>query len=243
MSDEKTSQMSNNIGKRVKNYLIIFTSLVIFMIWKGDILSLLNRLFSGQKDEFEFSKNLITTAITLIIFFIMFFLNFGRDINLHNFIDQYFFHVRKKTNQIIQEKMMASAKELKAENFEYMDKDPNQVLNIFYHFVNEQKVLRDLAFKYWEDYFVNIYIISIGLIVFLFTTVITITNKNYDYWIPVFILVLVVIVSLSTKLSLIPKIYKHPIDQIDEIIATRPEDFKQQVHLRFERYKTETNTK
>src|SRR6266852_5796787 len=106
MSEEKTSQMSQNIGKRIRYYVIFFVILILFLIWGNSIVRLLTRSISGTKDESELAQKIVASVITGIGALALILINLGRDIDLHNFIDQKLFKVRKTTDEIIHQNMI-----------------------------------------------------------------------------------------------------------------------------------------
>ena len=235
MSSEKASQMGVSIGKRVRYYLIFFTILVLFLIWGNDILALVIESVTGSKDESELARKVITSVITVIGGLAVILLNIGRDINLHNFLDKVIYRVRPEVDEIIYTEMIDAAKRVGADGWQSMSDKRQQVMFLFYHFVNEQTVLRDLAFTYWEQYFVNIYVISFSFVGFVLSSAIVALRWKLDVsvMIPLVFLFIAIIVFLSTKYSLAPKMYNHPVQQIEEIINSKADELRAEVKARF----------
>jgi hypothetical protein len=131
--------------------------------------------------------------------------------------------------------MIKGAQKIDADGWENMNKSASEVRRLFYHFVNEQEKLRALAFTYWEQYFVNIYILAFGALCFLISAVCALLRWKLDFiaFAPLIFLFVVSIVAVSTRYSLIPKIYDLPIQQIQEICNSHTEEFKEQVKARF----------
>lgn len=235
MPDEKTSQMNINIGKRIRNYVVLFAGLVLFLIWGNDILALITTIISGSKDASERAQKLIASVITVVGGIAMILLNLGRDIDLHNLLDRSLFGVRHKTQIIIHETMIKAAQDAGARGWESMRDKEKEVSYLFFHFVNEQKVLRDLAFTYWEQYFVNIYIISIAALGFVISLIIVLMRGRLDVTAgsPVVFLLIFMVVGLTTRSSLVQKIYDLPIQQIEEIRTSKANELRAEVEKRF----------
>jgi hypothetical protein len=235
MSDEKAYIMTENIGKRVRCYIIFFVILILFLIWGDSIIALITQSISGGKDESELARKIIASVITGIGALALIFINLGRDINLHNFIDGAFFKVRKRTDQIIHERMIEAARAVGARGWQNMEAQPKEVGYLFYHFVNEQTVLRSLAFTYWEQYFVNIYVICFAFVGFVISSFIALAGWRFDFTVfsSFAFLVVLIGVGLSTRLSLIKKIYDLPNQQIEEIRSTKLTELKDEVEKRF----------
>lgn len=235
MSDEKTSQMNVNIGKRVRNYAIVFVILILFLIWGNDIASLLAKSLSTQKDESEAAQKIIASIITAIGGLVAIVLNLGRDIDLHNFIDRKVFGVRHKTGDIIHNKMIEAAQRVGAPSWRNMQGKRKEVSYLFYHFVNDQEVLRDLAFTYWEQYFVNIYVFCFAFTGFVISSTLVLLRWRFDLAIaaPISFLLILVAIGLSTRSSLVRKIYDLPVQQIEEIRTGHADALKDEVEKRF----------
>lgn len=237
MSEEKTSQMNINIGKRVRCYLIFFAILILFLIWSKELVGLLRTTVDGDQDKSEMVKNLISTIVTLIGAIALLLLNFGRDIDLHNWLDRKIFHMRSKTEEIICEQMIKAAQSVGATGRENMNKNDRKkdVMYLFYHFVNEQVVLRDLAFTYWEQYFVNIYIIVFGTLGFICSSIIVMIQHKWQFTclIPLVFVFIMLAIGLRTKYSLVKRIYGLPEQQIEEIRSSKAEELKREVEARF----------
>jgi len=235
MPEEQASQMGVGIGKRVRNYLVFFTGLVLILIWGNDILALVVKSVVGSKDEAELAYKVITSAITAIAGLAAMLLNIGRDINLHNILDDAIYHVRARTGAIIHTGMTDAARKAGAEGWQNMSGKKKEVMFLFYHFANEQTVLRDLAFTYWEQYFVNVYVISFGALGFVLSSIVVGLRGKLDVpaMIPLVFLFIAAVVGLSTKFSLIPKIYNLPVQQIEEITSSRADELRSEVKARF----------
>lgn len=236
MSDEKTYQMNVNIGKRVRHYLIFFVVLILLLIWREELVELVTTIISGDRETAEISKEIIKSIIIFIGGVILIILNLGRDIDLHNLIDRKIFHVRKKAGEIIHDYMIEAATSVNAVNdigFENMKNKKKEVMYLFYHFVNEQEVLRDLAFTYWEQYFVNIYIIVFSIIGFVISSILIIIKGEFDLIIPITFAAFAFLVYLRTRFSLLKKIYDLPRQQIEEIKTSQSSELKQEVEKRF----------
>jgi hypothetical protein len=235
MSEEKASQLSINIGKRVRYYAVYFTIIILFVIWGDNILTLITSTISSDPQKSEWAQKLIASLVTALGAGAFLVMNLGRDIDLHNLIDKWLFHVRHNTNPIIINEMIKSAQKINADGCKNMENNLPEVRRLFYHFVNEQEKLRALAFTYWEQYFVNIYILSFGALCFLVSMVCVLLRWKFDIMVcvPLIFLLIISVVAISTRYSLIPKIYELPLQQIEEIHSSHPDEFKKQVQARF----------
>jgi len=235
MADEKASQMSENVGKRVRYYVIFFVIVILFLIWGDTTVRLLTRSISGTKDESELAQKIVASIITAIGGLALVLINLGRDIDLHNFIDRAFFKVRRKTDEVIREKMIEAAQSVGAAGWRNMQGNKKEVQYLFYHFANEQAELRSLAFTYWEQYFVNIYVICFASVGFLISTLIALFRWRLDFTIvsPVLFVVILASIGLSTKYSLVKKIQDLPIQQIEEIRSSKADELNAEVQKRF----------
>ena len=235
MADEKTSAMNINIGKRVRNYVLFFALLILFLIWGNDVIALITTSITGSKDASELAQKVVASVITAIGGAAAIILNLGRDIDLHNLLDKAFFHVRERTRTIIHEKMIEAAQAVGATGWENMKSREKEVSYLFYHFVNEQKALRDLAFTYWEQYFVNIYIMCFGGVGLLLSTVVVLFRWRLDVTAvsPAVFLIILLSVGLTTRSSLVRKIYNLPVQQIEEIRTSKARELKREVETRF----------
>jgi hypothetical protein len=234
MSEEKTSHMNINIGKRVRNYLIFF-AIIILLQWAEDVTDLIRASLVADEEISKISKMPISSILTAIGSIALIILNFGRDIDLHNFLDNKLFHVREKTGKIIHQHMINAAQSVNAIGYQNMDNMKKDVVYLFYHFANEHKVLRDLAFTYWEQYFVNIYIIVFSSLAFICSLTIMIFQWKIEItsFIPLVFLLIALAVGLRTRYSLIKKIYDLPKQQIAEIRSSKSNEFKSEVQARF----------
>lgn len=234
MSDEKASQMSVNIGKRVRLYVILFVVLILLVIWGNTLLSLVQRTISGKQKP-EFVREIGASMVAVISAAALIVVNLGRDIDLHNYADRTFFGVREKTDEIIHTKMIEAARDVGAASWQNMQDKKKEVRYLFYHFINEQITLRALAFTYFEHYFSNIYVICFSIVGFIISLLIVLFRWQLDLTIllPTLFLLIFVAISLSTYYSLVKKIYDLPIQQIEEIRATKPAELKRQVEQRF----------
>lgn len=229
--------MGVNIGKRVRNYLIFFAILLLLQIWYEE---LIRSITSSLKNEIppDTLKNIITSIVTIISATVLIILNFGRDIDLHNLLDKKLFHVRTRTDKIIRQEMIEAAVSVHANGYENMSNVNRQqdVIYLFYHFVNEQEALRALAFTYWEQYFVNLYIIVFSILGFLCSFGITLIRWKLN-WIafitPLMFLCIGVSIGLQTRSSLIKKLYDIPRQQIQEIKSSKSAELKKEVKARF----------
>lgn len=233
--EEKASGMSESIGKRVRYYIIFFVILILFLIWGNTIVGLITKSISGTKDEAELSQKIVASIITAIGALALVIINLGRDINLHNFIDRAFFKVRRRAGQIIHDTMIEAARSVGATGWQNMQNKRKEVSYLFYHFVNEQEKLRGLAFTYWEQYFVNIYIICFAFAGFIISALIALFRWKLDFTVfsPIVFLIILVTIGLSTRYSLVKKIYDLPIQQIEEIRSSKADELKLEVERRF----------
>ncbi len=235
MSTDRASQLNINVGKRVRYYIIYFSILVLLLIWGNDIFILITSSLATDPQKSEWAQKLIASLITALGAGAFLIVNLGRDINLHSLIDNSFFHVRHNTNIIIQREMINCAQEINAPGWKKMSRNPTEVRRLFYHFANQQETLRALAFTYWEQYFVNIYIIFFGTLFFLISLIWSLLRWEFDTlaFAPLVFLFIVTIVGVSTRYTLLPKIYDLPVQQIREIFSSNSSELKKQVKTRF----------
>jgi hypothetical protein len=164
MSNDLSYLMAENIQKRIKTNLILFFILVLIGIWAEPIIAYIMGDISYTKENISNKSYIIKTFYTGIGYIVIFVLNLFRDINLHVLLDAKVLGIRKITGNIIINEMLKASKKVKAKNYNSMITNKEKVMYIFYHFINNQVTLRQLAFTYWEQYYVNIYTISIGII-------------------------------------------------------------------------------
>ncbi len=235
MTDEKASQMAENIGKRVKYYVILFAILILFLIWGNTIVGMVTKSILGAKEEAELVQKIIASVITAIGALALVLVNLGRDIDLHNVIDRHLFKVRSTTNTLIHNTMIEAAESVKANGWRNMPGKPTEVLYLFYHFANEQTTLRSLAFTYWEQYFVNIYILCLSSVGLLISGLIVLFRWKLDFTLfsPILFLIIVLAIGLSTRYSLLSKIYSLPVQQIEEMRNSKAAELKMEVERRF----------
>ena len=236
MSEEKTWKMGASIGKRVRNYLIFFAILILLQIWWEELLRSITDSLSNEA-ELGILNKIITSILTLIGAIALIILNLGRDVDLHNLLDKKLFHVRSRTGEIIRREMIKAAESVQANGYENMSKKErqNDVMYLFYHFVNEQEVLRALAFTYWEQYFVNLYIIIFSILGLLFSLGISLLRWELDWaaFIPFLFLFIGIGVGLQTQSSLVKKLYDLPKQQIQELKSSKSVELKKEVEARF----------
>lgn len=235
MTEERTSKMNINIGKRVRNYLIFFAILILLEIWAEDLTALIRASLAADEEISKISNKIISSILTAIGAIALIILNFGRDIDLHNLLDSKLFHVREKTGKIIQQYMLNAAQSVNAVGYQNMANKKKEVVYLFYHFANEQTVLRDLAFTYWEQYFVNIYIIVFSSFAFICSLTIMIFQWKFEVTslIPLVFLLIALAVGLRTRYSLVKKIYDLPKQQIEEVRSSKSDELKSEVQARF----------
>jgi sulfite exporter TauE/SafE len=227
--------MSANIGKRVRSYMVFFVILILFLIWGDTIVGVVTATISGDKDKAELAQKVIASVITAIGGLALIIINLGRDINLHNFVDKSLFRVRRKTDRLIRAEMIEAAKAVEANGWWNMESKGKEVSRLFYHFANQQEALRNLAFTYWEQYFVNIYILCFAFVGFVVSGVIVILRHRLDFTIlsPVVFCLILIAIGLSTRFSLVKRIYDLPAQQIDEIKSSNAAELRTQVQSRF----------
>lgn len=235
MGNEKSYEMDKGIAGRVKQYMILFTALFLILLWGEEIYKLLIKSINGNKDQAELSIKIITSIIAIITAGSAMLLNIGRDIKFHYFIDDKLFRVRNKTCDIIINEIIKAGRKVGAQNVNSMIGEKEKVMHLFYHFINEQNVLRDISFTYWENYFVNIYAMFLGLIFFLGSTVYLCIRMKLDYlvFIPCIYLLIVFLIGLSTFLSLVKRIYALPVQQIEEIRTSKAMELNDEISSRF----------
>lgn len=235
MPDEKTTEMNINIGKRVRNYILFFAVLLLILIWGNDIASLVRTSISPDKTKSEAAQKIIASIITAIGAVAAMLLNLGRDIDLHNLLDAAIFKVRHKTGIVIYTRMIEAAQNVGAANWRNMQDRKKEVMYLFYHFANGQTVLRDLAFTYWEQYFVNIYVVCIAFVGFIISSAIAIMRWKFDIGIvaPLAFLMILLIIGITTKAFLVRKIYDLPAQQIEEMRTSKADELRQEVDTRF----------
>lgn len=236
MSD-KASQMNINIGKRVRTYLIVIGFILVFMIWGDFIIKTLLVSLSGSAEDRALLEMITKSLIVVGGVILTLVLNIGRDIDLHNLLDSKIFGLREETHRVILENLENAARDVGAEKWDAIRQNPSMASRIFYHFANkeDQKVLRGLAFTYWEQYFVNIYIVVLSLTAALIGSLF-IFSSSVRLWLiflPILLVVLAIIFAVRTFGSLKRKILDLPAQQIEEIKATHPKELKDQIDLRF----------
>jgi hypothetical protein len=234
MSPEPTSEMNLNIIKRVRNYLILFVTITLLCIWGDKIIEIIMKSID-DKDKAELTKLIVDSSIAIISGIILFLLTLSRDLDLHNLFDKYIFHVRRETDKIIVNEMIKAGEQVDARNVDKMEGKDKEVIYLFYHFINNQESLKALAFTYWENYYVSIYIGTFSAVFFIVTTIISLIRWKLDVFAisPFFFLLLGLAVLLSNKHSLLKKIYDLPIQQIREIQSTDAHDLRKQIETRF----------
>lgn len=234
MTDDKLDKMNISIGKRIRTYLIFYTLLIVVFLWGKNLIGLLNRQDIDLKDS-EIISKVVVTIFTFLGNSIMVILNLGRDIDLHNFIDKSFFKVREKTGNIICEKMKETIRELVQRDVILNDSNKDDLFSIFYHFVNDQPVLRSLAFTYWEQYFVNIYMVVISVCYSFFSIIVIVLRYKTDEFslIPAIFIIIGIVIALYTKYGLLPKIYNLPNKNISQIINSSKVEFIRLVNQKF----------
>lgn len=227
--------MNINIGKRVRTYLIFFGSLILLMIWGGEISALIRAILTGDKEASDISRKVISSIVTAVGAVALIILNLGRDLDLHNWLDSKIFHVREKTGKIIHQHMIKAAESVNAVGYQNMGEKKKQVMYLFYHFANEQPVLRDLAFTYWEQYFVNIYIIVLSSLAFMGSSGIVAFQRKIEItsFIPLMFVVIGLAVGFRTRYSLVKKIYNLPKQQVEEMRSSKQNELKTEVKARF----------
>jgi hypothetical protein len=235
MAKEKSYEMNENIAKRVKPYLILYIIIILVLIWGDELYKTVMQSITITKESFDLSKEFTLTIWMIVVTIAMMLMNFGRDIQFHGFIDNKIFKVRMKTGKIIEENMIKAGKSVGARCANQMVGNWKETQNIFYHFVNDQTVLRDLSFTYWEQYFINIYVVFFGVISLIGSIVYLLVRHKFDFmiFIPTIILIIVIAFLLSTKFSLVKKIYALPEQQIEEIKVTKGEELKNEIEKRF----------
>lgn len=233
--NDRQGGMGVNINGRVRVYIILYAVIIMFTIWVSEFNSLIAIILGSDPQKAEWGQKLLASLVTAISAGALFSISFGRDIDLHNVIDRSFFHVRTKTGAIIRHEMIAAAQRVGAAGWKNMQNNPKEVMYVFYHFVNQQDRLRAIAFTYWEQFFVNIYVILFGLITGLITSIVTLARGGIgvELLAPLLCIFIVTVVAWSTFDGLVPKIYELPIQQVREIYVTKPDELRQEIDKRF----------
>jgi hypothetical protein len=221
MSDEKASQMNISIGKRVRWYVVYFTLLILTLLWGNEALKLASSSLAINTQQSELRLRIAESVFTALLAAASFLLNLGRDIDLHNLLDSTFFHVRRRTGQIIEHELIQAAQSVGANGWVNMKGKQRELMHLFYHFVNAQTELRALAFTYWEQYFVNLYVICLGSLGCLISLSFVLIRRRFDVAPVVFAVFLFITtaVAASTRYRLVRKIYDLPVQQVNEMLS------------------------
>lgn len=238
MSEEKSASMSLSIGERVRNYIFLYASIILFIVWNEEFMHMVTQSRMFEKGDLDFAQKFVVSIATVLGALSVIILNVGRDMGLHIIIDELLFHVRKKVKKIIVSYLREAAKKIAASGHENMEHNEDEVMFLFWHFINKEKALKDQAFKYWQQYYVNIYIVFFGLLSFAISTALLIERAKMDIVgvLPLFIIAIVLSVGESTRSMLLRRVYEIPIQQIREIPL---DELKAEVERRFVDYRND----
>jgi hypothetical protein len=162
----------------------------------------------------------------------------ARDVELHKSIDEITIGVRSKTEDIIVCEMKDSVNEVLGIEKSTM-KDRDEILNLFYRFVNDFEETRNLAFTYWEDYYVRLYAISLYLLGLLYTLFFNAYELIVSIYYPLYacgpIAFAGILFLLCSNLNdrLVERIYRLSRQHIGNIKNTYRDEFRQEVKARF----------
>ena len=235
MTEEKTSNMQKNIMRRVRYRLIVLGIIVITVVWWDEVIGIIKEIFGGDKAKLEETKNIAETVIAVVGALALVLLSFMRDLDLHNWLDGTFFHVRKKTASIIKKNLIEAGKNIGAQNYENMKNANKKIMNLFYYFVNQEQITRSLSFTYWEQYFVNIYIVIFTSLASITCLIIITVNGDSGsvLLVPLALALIAVLTIYRTKTSLVKRIYDLPVQQIEDIRTAKSDELRAQIDQRF----------
>lgn len=235
MPEEKTSNMQKNITRRIRYYFIALGIIVITTIWWDEIFGSIREILGGDKETLEETQNIAETVIAIIGALALVLLSFMRDLDLHNWLDSTIFHVREKTGSIIEEHLIDAAKRVGAQNYDKMRGEKKKIMHLFYYFINKEEVTRSLAFTYWEQYFLNIYIVILAILSSIICFIVIIVNDDSGsvLFVPLGLVVVAILTIYRTKTSLVKRIYDLPVQQIEDIRTAKASDLRVQVDQRF----------
>jgi len=224
---------SERVGKKVRDYIILYASLILFIVWGDDLIRLITASI-GKQGDLEFAQKLSVSIITVLGALSVIAVDLGRDCACHLLLDSLIFKVRRRVNKIIVKHLIEKARLSGAKGWEAVTEIEADALNLFWHFVNKQGgVLSDRAHRLFEQYYTNIYALSLGCLGFIAATIVAVARGKLDAiaFTPSFFLLIVFSLAASTKWMLLKNIYRVPVQQIDEIALG---DMKKEIERRFE---------
>ncbi len=222
---------SEKIGKKIRDHIILYASLILFIIWGDDLIRLIT-VSVGKKGDLEFTKKVSVSIITVLGAVSVIAVDLGRDCAVHLLLDSLIFKVRKRVDKIIVMHIIEKAKLSEAKRWQTVTEVEADAINLFWHFVNKQGgVLSDRAHRLFEQYYTNIYALSLGCLGFVAATIIAFARGKLDViaFTPAFFVLIVLSLAASTKWMLLKNIYRAPVQQIDEIALG---DIKKEIERR-----------
>lgn len=231
MANEMNRTLQENVERRVRNYLVLYACVPLFIAWSDEVLVLVAAGFGG-KGSSDLAHKTIIFAVTAVGTVSAVLLNFVRDLGLPLLLDGCLFRVRRTANRLIEEGLIEYARSLHAVEWQEMERKRAGLPSLFCHCIREQRELNALSARYWEQYYVNISIVCLGAAYFAVSVVLAALRCRTDLIaaLPLGVLVIVVMVGCSTRMALLGRIYALPLQQIMEI---RPEEFTREISRRW----------
>lgn len=235
MSDELAAQMNKNIVKRVRYWVCATTIMLLVAIWSDLLTPLVETGIWGTVHQATVVLRIVQSTLAVVAAVAIAIVTVSRDVDLHNWIDNHLWKVRVSTGRIICQEMVDAAMSVRASNWMNMKGKDKEIMNLFYHFVNEQTVLRPLAFTYWEQYFVNLHVICLTCVGAVCAFTIELWRRHIGVGIIVALIFAAIctLYTLTTRYNLVKKMQELPVQQIGEIKNSQARELKTEVENRF----------
>lgn len=155
MASNLPARLGDRVVKQVRLIAMVCLCLPIAAYFWTDVIGLV-RAISGRNFEVaSHIKTIIGTIISLLSGFLAGQLVLLRNLRFHIRLDQITFQAIGKVNKLINKELIAVSDRQCPHMAAKMQSEPEKIRALFYHFANAQKELREIAFSYWESYYIS----------------------------------------------------------------------------------------
>ena len=202
--------------------MLIFAIPVLIFLLDIDLWNeLIGQIFNGPGDDrateaqngIDLAKSFVVLPITVVSFSFAF---LARTFALHVKFDAFlpWFQAVKKINTEMKSGIVQAAKNtLYPKSLD----DKFDYSRVFYFFVNEQEVMRKMAFHFWEEYYALVQLSVFSIVSFI--CCIALWLPNVTNWPAISLSAIPLVLALASTLearSKIPNLLKHMQAQIDD---------------------------
>jgi len=229
MTENLPNNTSDRIERKIKLYGLAFALFALspFIITNYvELVALVNS--SNNEVVTDLAKNALVAVVVFCAAFLA-------HLDFHNVIDRNLVGKRKKVGEIIKEEVIKFAQLNNVDQTRILKLlyDCPTIMEIFYSCINLYPITRQLAFTYWERYYVSLYVFLFCIAsTFGFIFIADLNElKSQFYWL-LSAPLLVFLLNLISLQSLLEKMDKLPVHQLNEVFISNADLLREQIMAR-----------